>query len=943
MKRINIDIETRSSVDLKKYGAYRYAEAPDFQILLFGYSIDGGPVEVIDTSKFATVEDWPAEIVDWVLDPQIDKHAFNANFERVCLSRTFLGDGFLDPSQWHCTMIQSAEAGYGGSLDDVAKTLKLAESKGAEGTRLINFFSKPLKDGTYRSPEDHPEKWSEFTEYNRQDVVVEKAIAKQLKPISKGEQRLYVLDQEINDRGVLLDMELVDNAVELIDDVLSDGADRIRELTGVENPNSNQQIMSWLSEQGIEMDSLNKEAVADQLKNKDLPPDVRRYFKLRRATALASVKKYISAQQSVSSDGRLRGLFRFYGAHTGRWCLTGDHEVLTQNGWERLDEWGGGTIACWEPNGTISFSEATQVSFPYEGDVVVMHDSRIRQISTPEHRMPTETSRGTFTGATAEEMFSLGRNHIRIKGSLAGQPTAEDWALRVLVMAQADGQYSDGFWRFRFKKERKIERCKWLLDQAGIKYRESVQGGYFSVRKADCPEWLDAFGKGGKKFGTWLWGRNPDVFFEELKLWDGWVAGPNSIEWSTSGDPHNADMIQAFAHLSGRYARIKVNDRSDKGWSTSYRVTIHNKPTRSHSRVRGELKREPFSGRVYCAETTTGWFLVRRNGCVWVTGNSGKSLQPQNLPKGGEHDADELRALVRAKDRQGILDKKISTAGALKDIIRTVMIPKPGHKFIVFDFSAIEAVVLAWLAGEDRVLGVFRTHGKLYEANAAAMFSLDFDSIQNPSKERDKGKIATLACGYQGAVGAITAMGGDKMGLSEDDMITLVKDYRRAHPNTVQFWWDVESAFKGVVGGRWQRVGPIEFRGEGDGVTIVLPSKRTLHYPEVELTWDDRRLVPSFIGKHPTTGRLTRLDTYGGRLAENITQATARDLLALAMMRLAKAGFDIVLHVHDEAVLEVPDEVTVEEIQTIMEIIPKWAGDLPLRAAGFETNYYRKD
>lgn len=642
MEVINIDVETRSGSDLKKSGVYRYVTDPGFALLLFSYSVDDAPVQTVDLSRGEKI---PREIREALHDPQVVKEAFNANFERIVMS-AWLGmpEGeYLDPTNWRCTKVKAAEYGYIGSLEEVAEALDLPVHKDAAGTRLINMFAKPRKDGTFLAPEDDPENWDRFVKYNQQDVVVEHTISRSFGDIDEMEQAGYELDQRINDRGVLIDREMAEGAVRIADAAKADGMNRIRELTGVGNPNSLVQIKKWLESVGYPMESLNKESVSEALNDPSTPPEVRRYLKLRRATALSSVAKYQSGLNSVSTDNRIRGMFRFFGANTGRWA--------------------------------------------------------------------------------------------------------------------------------------------------------------------------------------------------------------------------------------------------------------------------------------------------------------GRALQPQNLPRGGKLDPSLIRPLVKAGDRGGLLALGVSSGAALKDVIRTVMIAPEGKNLIVVDYSAIEARVLAWLAGEEWVLEVFRGDGKHYEATAARAFKVAVEDVTED--QRDDGKVLVLACGYQGSVGAVKAMGGESRGWDEDQMLALVRVFRDNNPHIVRFWYDLDEAFRSIIGKEtWTRVGRVELHSDGENITIILPSGRRLIYANTEFIevekFGERKIAPSHLGR--VTGRrgISRVQTYGGKLTENITQAVARDFLLDALMRLEAAGYRTVLHVHDEAVVEVPEYETVADIEAVMCEVPDWAEDFPMDADGFATTFYRK-
>ncbi|MBR9648618.1 hypothetical protein JET15_10170, partial [Clostridium tyrobutyricum] len=345
MRILSIDIETFSDVDLGRCGVYRYADSPNFDILLFGYSIDGGSVKLID---ICSVEELPQFIIDALIDDDVTKTAFNAQFERVCLmkylSRLLHRNIYLDPSSWSCTEVQASMLGLPLSLVAVGKVLKLDEQKMDEGKALIRYFCTPCRataangGRTRNMPKDAPEKWELFKKYNIRDVQVEIAIREKLKkyPIPEKEQKFYILDQKINDRGLLVDMELVKQAVFCNKQFTVAATERAYELTGLENPNSVAQLKGWLKERGVEVESLSKKAVTELIDETE--GEVEEALKLRLLMAKTSVKKYEAVERAVCLDGRVHGLFQFYGANrTGRWCLTGDHEVLTSEGWMRLD------------------------------------------------------------------------------------------------------------------------------------------------------------------------------------------------------------------------------------------------------------------------------------------------------------------------------------------------------------------------------------------------------------------------------------------------------------------------------------------------------------------------------------------------------------------------------------------------------------------------------
>lgn len=643
MKRLSIDLETYSSVDLGKSGVYKYAESEDFEILLFAYSIDDGGVKVID---LASGEIIPEEILSAFSDENIEKWAFNANFERVCLSR-FLGKR-LKPQGWYCTMIWSAYLGLPLSLEKVGEVLKLDKQKMNEGKTLIRYFSipcKPTKTNGMRTrnlPHHDLEKWSTFKEYNQRDVETEMAIKKKLSafPMPQSEWENYWIDQNINDRGILIDEVLVDSAIKF-DEILRDkNMDIAIGLTGLENPNSPLQLKEWLNKKGLEIDSLAKKDVESALKNAE--GDIKEVLELRQELSKSSVRKYDAMKNVKGKDNRARGLIQFYGANR-----------------------------------------------------------------------------------------------------------------------------------------------------------------------------------------------------------------------------------------TGRY--------------------------------------------------------------------SGRLIQVQNLRRNNLKDLELARSLVKNRDYETMEILYESPSDILSQLIRTAFIPKEGTRFIISDFSAIEARVLAWLAGEQWVLDAFENGEDIYCRTASRMFGVPIEKHGINGHLRQKGKIATLACGYQGALGALKAMGGIEMGLSEDELQSIVVSWREANPNIVSLWWDIDSVVKRVVKTRTKE----EYKNlvisyEKGILFIELPSKRSLAYPKAKIG-TNRFGGESIVYEGIVVGnKWGKIESYGGKFVENIVQAIARDILAESMMRLEKKGFNIVMHIHDEVVIE-SDSSSIEEINQIMSLVPSWAPGLILDADGFESEFYKKD
>lgn len=651
-KTLSIDIETYSSADLSASGIYRYAAAADFAVLLLAWSMDYGEVQIVD---LASGEELPPFLIDALTDPAVRKTAFNAAFERVCLSRHLRVA--LPPEQWECTMVRCAMLGLPLSLAAVGEVLALDDRKMEEGRALIRYFSVPCKPTAANGmrsrnlPHHSPGRWAIFRSYCKRDVEVENSIRIRTAAfdVPPAEQALYWLDQRINDRGVMLDMPFVEQAIRLNDAYNARLTAEASRLTGLDNPRSVQQLKGWLQDTtGWEVRRLDKKEVP-RLLGKQPGAPVRRLLSIRQELGKTSVSKYKAMQRAVCSDSRIRGMLQFYGAaRTGRWA------------------------------------------------------GRLVQVQ------------------------NLPQNHLG------------DLALARSIVAEGD------------------------LDTLELCY-------------GDVP-------------------------------------------------------------------------------------------------------------------------------------------------------------------------------GTLSQLIRTAFVARQGHTFVVIDFAGIEARVVAWLAGEAWRMEVFRTHGKIYEASASQMFHVDAAEITKGDPRRQKGKIAELALGYQGGVGALKMMGGEAMGLTEAEMKNLVIHWRQANPAIVSLWGEVQRAALACLGGRDVEVRRgVRFRMEGGAMTVELPSGRKLSYPRARVEKVEKygRTSVSLVyeGMNQTTRRWERQDTYGGKLVENIVQAIARDCLAVAMTRLEACGLPIVFHVHDEVILEVPlpGEDALQEARSIFARPIPWAEGLPLKGDGYITPYYRKE
>ncbi len=761
---VSLDLETYSPVDLKTSGVYRYSESPDFEILLLGYSVNGGPVTTID---IASGEEAPMEILEAIAGDDVIKWAFNASFERVCLSSWLkkhypsifhgygTGDDYIDylsPTSWRCSMVWSAYLGLPLSLAGVGKILKLEDQKMSEGKSLITYFCclcAPTKSNGGRTrnlPKHNKEKWDTFKAYNIRDVEVEMAIQKKLSnhPVPDAIWDEYHIDQTINDRGILVDMTLVENAIKFDEISRSSIIEKLQHITGVENPNSVSQMKTWLSEQGVETETLGKKTVQSLIPETE--GEIRDALILRLQCAKSSIKKYQAMKNTVCSDNRARGMFQFYGANrTGRWCLTGDHEVLTKQGWTRLDEWNGGVIACWDFwTETISFKESKALCFEYSGEMYTYRDEYTDQCSTPDHKMRIKRNpESAWENMTVADMAKI-TPYIPLSGNMEHKSSADSALINVLIMTEATGNFSEdgGVW-FRFKNVEKSAQCKKNLERAEIFFLErTFLGGCTLLEIPSCyvPLWLREFSD--KTFRGWLFDENPDEFFNEFSFWNSYSKDSKELQYITPNKT-NADIIQTFAHISGRTAVMRKR-RTD-----GYILDISLEADNTHE-IKVKPMIEEYSGKIYCAETPTGYFLVRRNGKVWVTGNSGRHVQLQNLRQNHLSDLTGARELVKSGDYKMMSMLYDDVPDTLSQLVRTAFVPRKGYKFIVSDFSAIEARVLAWLAGEQWVLDVFASGGDIYCETASRMFGVPVVKHGINGDLRQKGKQATLSCIAEG-------------------------------------------------------------------------------------------------------------------------------------------------------------------------------------------------
>lgn len=997
MKYLFADLETFSPLNLPQVGSFRYAE--DCEILLWGYAIDTEPARVWDCTNPQTKE-MPEALAKALKEVQAGERKIvwhnGMMFDTVVLA----AHGYHIPLEMIVdTMVIAYQHGLPGALGDLCDVLRMPtdKAKDKDGKRLVQLFCKPQPEcykvrrhDRYTKPED----WIKFVNYCRLDVEAERELFKALPKwnCTEWEHRLQVLDAEINRRGVKVDIELAKAAVELSERRKGILAEETQRQTNGEVGAATQRdaLIDYMArEYGWKIDTMTKAELEKRVDDPSVPEPVRELLKLRLMSTKTSIQKFKALLRRVNKDGRMRGGLQFRGAaRTGRWCLTGDHEVLTPNGWVRLDEWQGGEIACWNVDETVDFMEAKALAFPYEGEMCAIESKRVSQISTPDHRMACAWgTKREWRVKTAEEC-ALGKVRIPYYGRRK-LPwfCVEEIPLRVAVMTQADGHFSSrGRVTFHFKKERKVARCQMLLSAAGIRFSRNTYetGTVFTVYPSDIPEWLRAFEE--KVFSPALFDADPDVFFDELFFWDGSVSTKNSFQYSTAVRA-NADFVQAFAHMSGRAAILLERPGRKEGWSTIYTLNIWENGSNRSVVMPEAHSKQAFKGTVYCAETKTGFFMVRRNGRVWVTGNSGRGMQLQNLarPTMPQREIDFAAAVLKDGTFECFYEDPSSV---LPNLLRGEIIAPAGKKLIVADYSNVEGRVLAWLAGEEWKLQAFRDfdagHGHdLYKLAYARAFGVKPEDVTKP--QRQIGKVLELALGYGGGAPAFARF-AKAYGIDLSDMAEYVKStaqravwleavdgypyfveknrtgglereafiacdvlkrlWRKSNPKIVQFWANVGQAVqKAIVSRESVRVGYVAFTRTESFLVIRLPSGRLLCYPSPKTNPGVGKDSFTYMGVNQFSRKWEKIESYGAKNVENITQAVACDLLSEGLLRMDAAGYKTVLTIHDEAITEAPDtdEFTFKKMEHLMSTLPDWAPGLPLVAAGYEAYRYRKD
>ncbi len=954
MPTLSIDIETFSEIDLPKCGVYAYADHPSFEILLFAYAFDDEETQIVDLKCGELL---PRHVLNALTDSSVTKTAFNAAFERTCLSK-HLGK-HLSAEGWQCTAVQSAMLALPLSLEGVGQVLNIERKKLKEGEELVRFFSlpcKPTKANGYRTrnlPEHAPEKWQRFKAYCIRDVDAEREIRQKLRnyPIPASEQTLYRLDQEINDRGIMVDPVLVKHAIACDLRYKERATARAYELTGLSNPNSPAQIKEWLAGHGVEADALDKKAVKALMPDAD--GEVLEMLKLRLLMAKTSVKKYEAIQRSVCSDGRVHGLLQFYGANrTGRWAgRLVQVQNLVRNELPDLDQARAlvragnydavNMLYDSVPDVLAQLIRTAFVPMPgcrfIVADFSAIEARVIAWLSGEQWRLDVFQNGGDIYCQSASVMFGVpvekhGINgHLRQKGKIAelaciaeGQLVLTDKGLVPIEQVSLEHKIWDGM--------------KWVSHE-GLVYR--------GKREVICYEGLTAT----PDHLVWIEGESQPIRLDEaaasgthllqagdsrtpIRLGQDYIAGETleqEMESLLCADAVRGLRLHTVAASEQPSARdiprmsklfTAPADSSVAGKTTDSRETALRKPKRSRIQ---KLRREGYPLRI-CRSGRSGK-VPHRN--VW-TAHANNADRPNRQQR-------QLRPWESSICYAPAKQQKQAAHSTVP--LRTDLLA-------VYSGCSCSQALSGPDAGRNHH-GCGKSGVREAEKLAAYTRTVRVYDLRNAGRHHRftvSGKLVHN-CGYGGSVGALTAMGALEMGLTEEELPTLVKQWRDANPHITKLWWDVDAAaMTAFKEGTTERVGPIAFQRQSGMLFITLPSGRRLCYVKPRLVdnkFGRKSLSYEGIGE---SKKWMRIETYGPKLVENIVQATARDLLALAMLRLRNAGFEIVMHIHDEAVLEVPiGQSSVEEVCKLMAVAPEWAAGLPLRADGYECGFYKKD
>lgn len=955
MKFIHCDVETFSSVDLGKCGVYKYAEAEDFEILLFGFSVDGGDVQVVD---LASGERLPEEIKEALTDPKVIKVAHNANFERVCLSR-FLDlppHTYLPPSQWRCTMTWAAYMGLPLSLKGVGAVLGLDRQKMEEGKELIRFFCtpcNPTKSNNLRTrnrPEDAPDKWDLFKKYNVRDVEVEIQIEEKLTrfPVPDAVWEEYFIDQEINDGGIKVDESLVENAISIDGKVREELKGKMQGLTALENPNSVQQLLGWLGEQGVEADSLGKKDVKKMVDEQN--GEVKEVLQLRQQLAKSSVKKYIAMENAVCADGRIRGCFMFYGANrTGRFSgrlvqlqnLPQNHLTDLAEARELVRQGNLPALKMLYADIPDTLSQLIRTAFVapsgcllYVADFSAIEARVIAWLAGEEWRIEAFREGKDIYCESASQMFHVpvvkhGINgELRQKGKVAelaciaeGQLVLTDQGEIPIEKITTDMKVWDGEeWVHHdgvvFRGEREVITYEGLTATPDhLVWIEGEQKPVYFGIAASCGAHLIQTGNGGRAVrmgedcqpGETMESEAEPLLCSDAmpRLWiDSVAESEQPKKWEIEGLP------ELYSNSPNSPLAGSADDSSKTEMRESERSGISElRSERDKVRLsKCDGSRALFDSGIWTAGQETGTGSDRRQREL-RSGKSEVCYSKGEQSEQKDNSIESVRATVLAICRDCSTEEAVHGNDQGRDYCGC------GERG----------------RGKEKVLAYDQRTARLYDIRNAGRhhrFTVSGKLVHN--------------CGYGGGVGALKAMGALEMGVSEEELQGLVRDWRQASPNIVRFWWAVDRAAKQAVFQKEKaKVGNITFRYESGFLFITLPSGRDLAYvkPREGLNkFGEPSITHEGVGG---TKKWERLETYGPKLVENIVQGISRDILCYAMKALRESR--ICMHIHDELVIEAPKETSLEEMCEVMGRTPPWAEGLVLRADGYVTPWYKKD
>jgi hypothetical protein len=800
---IFLDFETRSVVDLKKCGATRYAQDPLTQVLCFCWSFDQSPVVDLwhRDHPWITRSEFPQELCERIASGELVE-AHNAGFEMAVwwytLSREFPEFREFQPTleQMRCSAAKASCVSLPRALDEALHAIHAPAEflKLSDGKRLIQKLSKPRpkKKGQTEiiwceEEIEHRRNW----EYCAQDIRAERYLSDWCPDMTERELEYWQMDQRMNQRGIALDSAAANRALKLCASETARLDAEMLQLTDGQVPGGAKRakFRAWMNGRlgtrgylvDTRADTLSfalhgvptkageaaKAARKDEMVAKwaalgDDAEPLRRSMDICMEVNRTSNSKYKTMLSSVCADGRLHDIMLYNGADRP---VSGDAEVLTRQGWQRIDGWAGGDIAQWAHQkggpGEITFGPATRAEFPYTGDMVRMAGPSTELLCTLDHKIPLISCRDNLSDFAAGNVRECNWA-LPLAGNYRSGVTEPPEHTRLVVMYQADGRTPDGpALSLHFRKQRKIDRCKSLLRATSLAFEERIDSdGSTNIKIIEAPEWLCR----SKEFGEWLLNHNPAVFIAELEHWDGTTDKRNTfpgISYSTRSK-NNAEWVQTMAALAGTRAHIEDRGIRNPGWNRSFRVHVHNSGARSWLKKNWSFKREPSSGTVYCARTQTGYFLVRYNGTIQVTGNtgrwSGKGVQPHNFVRGYSKEMSEVWDDILALNRDGIEIMWGNPLPALAKACRGALIASPGYELYAADFNAIEARKLAWMANCIRQLELFSSGGDPYIAMACGIYKLtgidytDKGVIDRFKKEhadeRQLGKRAVLGLGY---------------------------------------------------------------------------------------------------------------------------------------------------------------------------------------------------